>query len=214
MDVFRLGFPRWFDREVRYSYQDGDVMPFVLFSKAITALAALDAWRPHVIRCNAPGLLSEGSGDLLNPRTGVWDTGRLAGVLTGPTLPQQRLSVRPARRPAPMSHRRRPRGQRQGGLRRRRSGQPSSAEEVEKAARDAQAHGFVQGCPVLVLDEPTTGLDARSEDAVMRALREVTTGRTTVIITHRIAAAMARLCGRQCSAPASTCTSSGTQRNV
>jgi ATP-binding cassette subfamily B protein len=99
----------------------------------------------------------------------------------------------------------------------------ASAEEVEHAARAAQAHDFVealphgydtvlaergatlsggqrqrlalaravlQGCPVLVLDEPTTGLDARSEHSVLRALRQVTAGRTTVIITHRMAAAM------------------------
>ena len=50
--VFTLGLPGWFDREVPYSYQDDDVMPFVLFSKAVTTLAALDAWRPHVIHCN------------------------------------------------------------------------------------------------------------------------------------------------------------------
>lgn len=56
--------------------------------------------------------------------------------------------------------------------------------------RLALARAVLQGCPVLVLDEPTTGLDARSEDAVLRALRQVSSGRTTVIITHRMAAAM------------------------
>jgi ATP-binding cassette subfamily B protein len=57
--------------------------------------------------------------------------------------------------------------------------------------RLALARAVLQECPVLVLDEPTTGLDARSEDAVLRALRDVTSGRTTVIITHRMTAAMA-----------------------
>jgi starch synthase len=52
VEVFTLGLPGWFDREVPYSYQDDDVMPFVLFSKAITTLAAQDAWRPNVIHCN------------------------------------------------------------------------------------------------------------------------------------------------------------------
>src|SRR5215207_1633895 len=52
VEVLTLGLPGWFDREVPYSYQDGDVMPFVLFSKAITALAAQDGWRPDVIHCN------------------------------------------------------------------------------------------------------------------------------------------------------------------
>lgn len=57
--------------------------------------------------------------------------------------------------------------------------------------RLALARGLLQGCPVLVLDEPTTGLDAQSENALLLALRQVATGRTTVIITHRMAAAMA-----------------------
>ncbi len=52
VEVFTLGLPGWFDREVPYSYQDDDVMPFVLFSKAVTTLAALDMWRPDVIHCN------------------------------------------------------------------------------------------------------------------------------------------------------------------
>ncbi|GAA3104313.1 ABC transporter ATP-binding protein [Pseudonocardia yunnanensis] len=56
--------------------------------------------------------------------------------------------------------------------------------------RLALARAVLQDCRVLVLDEPTTGLDARSEDAVLRALQQVSSGRTTVIITHRMAAAM------------------------
>jgi ATP-binding cassette subfamily B protein len=55
----------------------------------------------------------------------------------------------------------------------------------------ALARGLLQGCPVLVLDEPTTGLDAQSEHALLETLRQVASGRTTVIITHRMAAAMA-----------------------
>lgn len=52
VEVLTIGISGWFDRELPYSYQDDDVMPFVLFSKAVTALAAQDAWRPHVIHCN------------------------------------------------------------------------------------------------------------------------------------------------------------------
>ncbi|MBT2520808.1 glycogen/starch synthase [Arthrobacter sp. ISL-28] len=52
VEVLTLGIPGWFDREIPYSYQDDEVMPFVLFSKAVTTLAAQDAWRPHVIHCN------------------------------------------------------------------------------------------------------------------------------------------------------------------
>jgi ATP-binding cassette subfamily B protein len=56
--------------------------------------------------------------------------------------------------------------------------------------RLALARAVLHDPPVLVLDEPTTGLDARSEHAVLRALERVSSGRTTVIITHRMAAAM------------------------
>jgi ATP-binding cassette subfamily B protein len=56
--------------------------------------------------------------------------------------------------------------------------------------RLALARAVLSGSPVLVLDEPTTGLDARSESAVLSALKRVSEGRTTIVITHRMAAAM------------------------
>lgn len=56
--------------------------------------------------------------------------------------------------------------------------------------RIALARAVLHGSPVLILDEPTTGLDARSEHAVLKALERVGSGRTMVIITHRMAAAM------------------------
>jgi len=56
--------------------------------------------------------------------------------------------------------------------------------------RLALARTVLTGYPVLVLDEPTTGLDARSETAVLSALQSVSEGRTSVVITHRMAAAM------------------------
>ncbi|SFK58293.1 glycogen/starch synthase [Geodermatophilus ruber] len=52
VEVLTLGVPDWFDRDTPYGYQDEDVLPFVLFAKAVTALAAQDTWRPHVIHCN------------------------------------------------------------------------------------------------------------------------------------------------------------------
>jgi ATP-binding cassette, subfamily B, bacterial len=56
--------------------------------------------------------------------------------------------------------------------------------------RLALARAVLTGTPILILDEPTTGLDARSERSVLEALRRVSAGRTTVVITHRMAAAM------------------------
>lgn len=52
VDVLTVGSAGWYDHEVPYSYRDADVLPFVLFSKAITALAADARWRPDVIHGN------------------------------------------------------------------------------------------------------------------------------------------------------------------
>ena len=43
--------------------------------------------------------------------------------------------------------------------------------------------------PILVLDEPTTGLDAASETLVMAGLNRLIEGRTTILITHSTALA-------------------------
>jgi ATP-binding cassette, subfamily B, bacterial len=43
--------------------------------------------------------------------------------------------------------------------------------------------------PILLLDEPTTGLDALSEANVIGGLRELMDGRTTVIVTHAMSLA-------------------------
>src|SRR4051794_23784229 len=45
--------------------------------------------------------------------------------------------------------------------------------------------------PILVLDEPTTGLDAASEAQVMDGLSALMRGRTTILITHSMALARA-----------------------
>ena len=52
VDVLALAVEGWFDGESPYGYQDDDVLPFVLFSKAVTAMAADASWRPDVIHCN------------------------------------------------------------------------------------------------------------------------------------------------------------------
>jgi ABC-type multidrug transport system fused ATPase/permease subunit len=95
----------------------------------------------------------------------------------------------------------------------------ATEEDVEEAARAADAHGFVEAfpegydtlvgqkgrrlsggqrqrvaiaramirrAPVLVLDEPTTGLDAESGFRVLEPLRRLMSGRATVVISHNL----------------------------
>ncbi|MEU5031161.1 ABC transporter ATP-binding protein [Streptomyces milbemycinicus] len=50
--------------------------------------------------------------------------------------------------------------------------------------RVAIARAMLRNAPVLVLDEPTTGLDALSARRVVRPLRRLMSGRTTIMITH------------------------------
>jgi ATP-binding cassette subfamily C protein CydCD len=52
--------------------------------------------------------------------------------------------------------------------------------------RLAIARVLLKDASVLVLDEPTTGLDPETERALMRSLTERLHGRTTLIITHRL----------------------------
>jgi len=50
--------------------------------------------------------------------------------------------------------------------------------------RIAIARAFIRDTPVLVLDEPTTGLDAESTHLVLDALKTLLRGKTTVVISH------------------------------
>jgi ATP-binding cassette subfamily B protein/subfamily B ATP-binding cassette protein MsbA len=49
------------------------------------------------------------------------------------------------------------------------------------------ARALLKEAPILILDEPTSSLDAISEEIVFRALRRLRAGRTTLIIAHRLA---------------------------
>lgn len=50
--------------------------------------------------------------------------------------------------------------------------------------RIALARAAIRPAPILILDEPTTGLDRENERAVLDALERLTTGRTVFLITH------------------------------
>ena len=50
--------------------------------------------------------------------------------------------------------------------------------------RIAIARALLRDTPILVLDEPTTGLDPQSATRIMEPLRRLMAGRTTILITH------------------------------
>ena len=52
--------------------------------------------------------------------------------------------------------------------------------------RIAIARAIVRNTPILVLDEPTTGLDSSSEQAVIEALERLMKGRTCIVVAHHL----------------------------
>jgi len=53
--------------------------------------------------------------------------------------------------------------------------------------RIAIARAIIRDAPILIMDEPTTGLDAASEQLVLEALNNLMKGRTCIINAHRLA---------------------------
>jgi ABC-type multidrug transport system fused ATPase/permease subunit len=60
---------------------------------------------------------------------------------------------------------------------------------VGQRQRVGVARAFLKDAPILLLDEPTSSLDPSTEKSLMETLRELMKGRTTVMSTHRLAAA-------------------------
>src|SRR5207237_9445998 len=52
--------------------------------------------------------------------------------------------------------------------------------------RIAIARAIVRDTPILILDEPTAGLDAASERFVTEALERLMKGRTSIVIAHHL----------------------------
>ena len=47
------------------------------------------------------------------------------------------------------------------------------------------ARAFLKDAPILILDEPTSSVDIRTEDAILAAMRRLMKDRTAFIIAHR-----------------------------
>ncbi|QMU31262.1 ABC transporter ATP-binding protein [Adhaeribacter radiodurans] len=48
------------------------------------------------------------------------------------------------------------------------------------------ARAFIKNAPILILDEPTSSLDVKTEAQIMEAMERLMQGRTTFLITHRL----------------------------
>jgi len=58
---------------------------------------------------------------------------------------------------------------------------------VGQRQRIGIARAFLKDAPILLLDEPTSALDPSTEHAIMETIGDLMRGRTTLIVTHRIA---------------------------
>ena len=54
--------------------------------------------------------------------------------------------------------------------------------------RIALARAFLKDAPILIMDEPTSSVDVFTESLIIQAMNKLMVGRTTFLITHRLAA--------------------------
>lgn len=66
-------------------------------------------------------------------------------------------------------------------------GERGSQLSVGQRQRIGIARAFLKNAPILLLDEPTSALDPTTEHSIMDAIFELMEGRTTLIVTHRLA---------------------------
>ncbi|WP_428939317.1 ABC transporter ATP-binding protein [Fontivita pretiosa] len=68
-------------------------------------------------------------------------------------------------------------------------GQRGATLSLGQRQRIAIARALLRDAPVLILDEPTSSLDAATEQQVMQAMTRLMRGRTTLLIAHRLSTA-------------------------
>ncbi len=66
-------------------------------------------------------------------------------------------------------------------------GEGAARLSVGEKQRINLARAYLKNAPILLLDEPTSALDAETEEALVGSLRNLMTGRTTIIAAHRLA---------------------------
>ena len=52
--------------------------------------------------------------------------------------------------------------------------------------RIALARAFLKDAPILIMDEPTSSVDVKTEEGIMQAMERLMSGRTTFLIAHRL----------------------------
>jgi ATP-binding cassette subfamily B protein len=52
--------------------------------------------------------------------------------------------------------------------------------------RISLARAFLKDAPILILDEPTSSVDVKTEESILSALERLMAGRTTFMIAHRL----------------------------
>ena len=52
--------------------------------------------------------------------------------------------------------------------------------------RISLARAFLKNAPVLILDEPTSSVDTRTEEVIIEAMQRLMANRTTFMIAHRL----------------------------